>query len=304
MRSDLNKLLCEHERNGSRDHYKNYRKLKKFNPRTGEEFENLPAREGMKLRYGWDCKSFGENLNPLYGAVRKAVGRPWNKFYSELCENFDKRSVINQHILVHLFQYVEVDTVFEENGELYVRSAYRPTERLRGSSVDYYVDPRDGILKLNKHRKSWKQAAAERQAEGARKLAERFRKIDDNNVLHKIDGVWYHFELKEIPEGKIVYEKPYGFTQANVNPSWMKSQPPIFKTWEEMNESERQRFGSPKLVGASAFDLFNSQTVVRTKHGLRSGSGGYIKPSDYMHNKYHATKKTASHKLLKQAGIV
>ena len=117
MRQDLNKQLCERERLGHSLKYRDYRHKRDYNDYLGEEGENLLQREGMKTRYGWNRKSFNENLNPLYGLIRKNAGRPWDTFYSELCEVFDTRSVINGHILQHLLQYVNTPC-FVENGEI------------------------------------------------------------------------------------------------------------------------------------------------------------------------------------------
>jgi hypothetical protein len=114
MRSDLNKVICEHERRGSRDSYRQVRRKRSF-----ALSEDSPAFESMKARYGYNTKAFGEHLNPLYGQVRKAVGRRWDDFYSVLRRNFDTRSVINAHILQHLYDRFEKDC-YIKNGEIYV----------------------------------------------------------------------------------------------------------------------------------------------------------------------------------------
>lgn len=114
MRDDMNKLLCEHERQGSSNCYHQVRN--KRNLDRDPDMLEVGGKEGMKYRHkrakgvGW--KSFGENLNPLYGWIRKQVNRPWDKAYSELCTTFDMRNTINQHILVHLFERIEINTVW------------------------------------------------------------------------------------------------------------------------------------------------------------------------------------------------
>lgn len=307
MRSDLNKVLCEHERSNSKDHYKNYRNLKKFN-RLGEEGENVPSREGMKQRYGWEKKHFGENLNALYGAVRKAVGRKWNDFYSELCKNFDKRSVINQHILLHLFQYIEVNTVYvDEDGDLAVQKCYAgKPEKLKNGWTEYYVDPRDGIIKRNKYYKTISQISREHAKK--KKLDEEkvLRQLDDRNVLRLIDGVWYHFTLEEVPEGKIIYEKPAFKNEFNRNPAWSRDEP-VMVQWHELDQKSKERHGTPRAVGNTVRDLFTNQTLIRTKQGVKVlfGDSSAARWSNHkMNHLYHATKKTASHKQLKKAGII
>ena len=121
----------------------------------GEPFTGVSSghREGMRLRHNirGDTKSLNENLNPLWGFVHKSVGRPWNKVYGEICAVFDKRSVINQHILVHLEEHVEINTFEGEDGQLYFHPGYGQATPATHWNVRYYVDSRDGILKLNKH---------------------------------------------------------------------------------------------------------------------------------------------------------
>lgn len=298
MRPDLNKLLCEHERYRSDDGYKNYRNLKKFNAKAGEELENLPTRESMKKRYGWNVKEFGENLNPLYGLVRKYVGKKWDDFYSDLCKGFDRRSVINQHILQHLDWYVERNIRIDKDGTLQVPSSWG-TFPIESSSAEYYVDPRDGIIKKNKKKSA---AAVKKEREEKKRLerAKVFRQLDDNNVLRLIKGVWYHFEMKPLQPATVTYSKPLGMEAFNASPSWSLKKK-VMKTWDELNQKERERFGTKKIVGAVR-DLFLEQDVALL-HGRPCIAKTELRTQE-LTDKYHATKKTASRKLLKKAGIV
>jgi len=289
MRPDLNKLLCERERVGSTDKYKNYRRLKKFNPAPGDEGENLPFREGTKFRYGYNGRSFNENLSPLRGAIRANLGKRWDTFYSELCKNFDKRSVINQHILQHLFQYVERE-LYIEDGELWVRAARYTSsgdQKLRDSTyTEYYVDPRDGIMKKNKWYGGDKARKDRDAAEARAKEHAVTRWIDDDTVLRKIEDTWFVFDLKDIPKAYYTYSKPSDkdvFTTG-----WRKGS--RVRTWEQLSEHDRKRFGTKTLVGPSVRDVF---------------SDTYLNYADHFRQKrYHTNKRTASHKMLKQAGIV
>lgn len=305
MRPDLNKLLCERERVGSTDKYKNYRRLKKFNPAPGDEGENLPFREGTKFRYGYDGRSFNENLSPLRGAIRANLGKRWDTFYSELCKNFDKRSVINQHILQHLFQYVERE-VYIENGEVWVRqgkySRSGDTKLRDSTSTEYYVDPRDGIMKKNKWYKGDKQREQRQAAEQRKAALEVIRWIDDDNVLHNIDGVWFHFTMEDVPEGKLVYDKPTNTNEFNIKGYGAA----VMKSWEQLDDYQRSKYGSKRFIGGLARDLFTGNTVYRDRKGAHIHSYG-PKAKDLIHNppaRYHATKKTASHQTLKKAGVV
>lgn len=292
MRADLNKQLCERERFGHDRRYKNVRRNKKLDS-LDVSFESMKRRHTVV----GDTKTFNENLNPLWGAVRKAVGKPWNKFYSELCKNFDKRSVINQHILQHLNDRVEQNVYIREDGELMVSRDYGKHLPLRECSyIEYYVDPRDGILKVNKHRKTYKQRRREDAKEAARKEAESFRKLDKDNVLRKIDGIWYHFTLKDVPRGRYVYEKPYGqdeFKDGN-----------RVVSWDRLQSYQKERYGIRRFEGESAFDIFTGDHIFFDGKRVRIMSHGSSSFRNSLDGRYHATKKTASHKVLKKAGLV
>lgn len=204
MRKDLNKLLCERERRGSDSHFGEFRHMRLFTETKGEEFEDLPCREGMRTRYkvSYHEKEFGENLNPLYGFVRKSVGKKWDDTFSELCEVFNMKSVINRHILEHLWHTVEREVFFDTDGEL----MYRPYPGYARTVLDengpeYYVDPITGILKKNPHYLSWRQQNNRRAVSWRQKNqdTEDRKTISKTLELRRRDGVWFACELEEMP---------------------------------------------------------------------------------------------------------
>lgn len=213
MRKDLNKQLCERERHGHDWHFRDVRHLRKV---RGEDAEDVVGgRESMKHRHRLvDTKQFNENLNPLWGVVRKNVGRPWDKVYSEFCTVFDRRSVINQHILTHLFQVVATKT-FERGGVIYVSSRRGFEQPLSSSNFEYYVHPRSGLLLKNPHYHTWRQ---ERRKYEARRAAEKLlthRVIDEFTELRCLDGVWYLIELKPTPREYTQKHVPFSHSKLN-----------------------------------------------------------------------------------------
>jgi hypothetical protein len=165
--------------------------VKAFSPAADEDGDNRPQREGISRRYGYHRKNFNENLNPLKGQVRRAVGRP--KFYSELCKIFDKRSVINQHILQHLKDYLSTDVYVAADGKLWARGNPWPSTPLREAwRVEFYVDPRDGIIKKNK----WHTSRRQHYAKKPLKAEELPIEIDAYTQLRRIDGSWYEVSLQ------------------------------------------------------------------------------------------------------------
>lgn len=208
MRADLNKLLCERERRGgfrSRDHHP-YRHMKRFAPDTDPEEGGPAGQESMTRRYGYDGKEFNENLRPLYGQVRRAVGRRWDAFYSDLCKVFDMRSVINQHILQHLKDYCERE-IYLRDGALFIRRAYGPDKALAQDDCEFYVDPRDGIIKRNKYRTTYRQMQRARLTEEKAAEAKVTRWVDESTVLRKVGDTWFIFDVLPMPEASSVFDR-------------------------------------------------------------------------------------------------
>jgi hypothetical protein len=297
MREDLNKVVHEHERSGHKNTFKPYRRLKKFNPKVGGE--DIGGRESMRHRLGWDGKTSRHNYVAIDGAIRKAVGKRWDDFYSELSKTVDHRSATGRAVYDHLDWNIERN-LYVEDGELYIQNNYR-REALKGSSTEFFVDPRDGIIKRNPKLVTYRQAAANRKAVQEAEEAKVYRKIDDNNCLRFIDGVWYHFEMKDVPKAEFEYLKPTnaGFETRNGR---IVAREPVFrlgyallgkgiieKTWDELSGPEKVKFGVRVAKHGTVTDIFNGEYYPQA----------YRNPS-----KYHASKKTASQKVLRKAGLL
>lgn len=213
MRKDLNKQLCERARHGHAKRYGDIRRNRHLDRHFDDQYDidsediNAPTyqtggnREGIKFRhsYHWNRKEFNEHLSPLYGIIRKAVGRKWDDFYSELKENFDTRSVINNHILEHLYDRIAVNGLwYDEDGVLMYRSSYRfNASPVAEDGPEYYVDPKDGIIKFNRQDISYKTIWARRRAEEAEEAHKVRRVIDASTELLLIDNVWYEVKFRE-----------------------------------------------------------------------------------------------------------
>lgn len=209
MRKDLNKQLCEHERHGSDRKFREVRRSKAFD--IQDEDGPVGGRESMTKRHnvGWRNKEFAENFAPLWGVIRKNANRPWDKVYGELCEVFDRRSVINQHILTHLFDFVETKTYLNDDGEVWVRPSYGHPHALGGSS-EYYVHPKTGLLLKNPKYRNWRVAQKEKAAKKAAEALKTHRVIDDKMELFCINDVWFIAEMKPCPNEYTSEQVKYG----------------------------------------------------------------------------------------------
>jgi hypothetical protein len=216
----MNKLLTERERQHSHAKYRAIRHTK-YNSllNDGEVGGKQGVTKPHKQRY--DQKSFNENLNPLLGYLHRSVGRPWDKVYSEICEAFDTRKVINRHILVHLADFVILDAVMRDGvvskldtgytgkREKDYEARWRPlSEWTESQSYPlYYKHPIDGLLKIQKgpsYRQVRKQRDQAREAEHAkvyRRIAPLVEAINHN-------GIWYRCEWEPYPEPTVIYVCP------------------------------------------------------------------------------------------------
>ncbi len=275
MRTDLNKLLCEHERRGSGKSFGYYRHKKGFVPNS--EGDNVAMREGISRnsrRWGGDSKDFGEFLSPLKGQVRKYCGKRYDTYYSDLCRNFDMSRPVNAHLMVHLDQYLIPmrDLYVADDGKVWVRHPYGDDYRLNegsrsGRGPEFYVDPRDGVIKRVKYRKSQ-----------PKREPVKFVEIDKYNVLHLIDGTWFHFVMRDCAEIRITCEKPDGIElfKSRWNANRMVA-------WDRLPDFEKQRLGVTNYSAHRPRDIFSGEWVTK--------------------GRYHAEKHTASKKMLRDAGL-
>ena len=106
-----------------------------------------PAHLGM--RFGFGSPSLNENLAPLRRYLHAQVGRPWNKVFSEICANIDRRNTVQQHMHQHIDDFIATD-VQVRDGRLVDLGKSR---RFRSSDAvyqDLYVDPISGLIRINK----------------------------------------------------------------------------------------------------------------------------------------------------------
>lgn len=92
-------------------------------------------------QYGWNAKEFSDLLEPLRRYLRKQVGRPWDKVWSEITHSLDSRSLTGQHIFDHIQSEVDRHVWLGPDGRLYHTRWSGP---LPVSGL--YVHPSTGVL--------------------------------------------------------------------------------------------------------------------------------------------------------------
>src|SRR5262245_6912393 len=149
MREDMFEVIIERPRRGSRMRYpRNRRRVDKIASRNDPDL--LPLQLGhnrdIHQSLGYSRKYLNENLNPPRRYLESHVNRPWNKVFSEICENLKTSSTVQQHVRDHLKDLVATDIICND-GERWVRSFWWGTIRLSDSGYELYVDPRTGLLR-------------------------------------------------------------------------------------------------------------------------------------------------------------
>ena len=229
MRPDIAKLTTERARRGRG--YASAFKTKyggkvriNIDPDHQYEDEFGGYRSSARLRHQ-EHKEFSDVLNPLRGALRANIGRPWNDVYSEFCKFLDRRSMAGIHIFGHLVGFssgrggeVQTKGLFVgDNGKVYEypRGGYFPKgvlyngKKFEPSEVDgFYVHPVTGILCYKPRTYSY-HGYSERAVLATLKEG---KEVDiDDHHYREIDGIW--FEIWRI-EG----------VKEDWQPCWLKSE--------------------------------------------------------------------------------
>src|SRR6476660_1466738 len=101
MRKDMDKVIVERPRLGSRANNDDKGALKRRQRAIGNE-ELLPKRSSTARGRRNNYKSLNEHLAPLRRFLNSRVGRNWDKVYAEIRERINPDSTQQMHILQHL----------------------------------------------------------------------------------------------------------------------------------------------------------------------------------------------------------
>jgi hypothetical protein len=126
-------------------------------------------------------KELSDHLGPLRRYLRRQVGRPWDKVYSEIRRGLPD-GMHGEHIMSHVRSDVGMHCE-EINGVIKVCTRWGHSNEVMEGEL--YVHPRTGILCVGKHRK--RRPASPERVEHI--------KLEDNHEYRLIDGIWYYQEF-------------------------------------------------------------------------------------------------------------
>ena len=210
MRPDMSKILVERERIGVKGAALKRRRNRRI---ANRDLENAPTKVSMgrHRQYGWEAKQLNENLSPLKRFIESRVDQHWDKVYSEIRAHVRFENTVQQHILQHLWQYVERNAVLNDDGV----ACYPPPMSLwregRRSGLQpigfdsFFIHPTTGLLSRGKKTKQPRRKGHRPNLAGAAKPVnqsgfEEVRVRKGGDVFVKDGGVWYLADMRPLPE--------------------------------------------------------------------------------------------------------
>ena len=205
MRKDMAKVVTETPRRGhGNSSHKWGRPLGKDEYGLDDHGASR-APVARRRQYGWNAKEFSDRLGPLRRYLRKQVGRPWDKIWSEITRTLDSRSLTGQHIFDHIRWEVEQDVWFGDDGRLYRKPRWGVIAQVNG----LYVHPVTRLSCCKPERRSACRDAAFVHAQTAlRSLGmsastardiRRYR-VDGLRVWEHRDSGWFIHTYRRVPE--------------------------------------------------------------------------------------------------------
>jgi hypothetical protein len=215
MREDMFEVIIERPRWGSRMRHPRRANRMDTKIAAARDPDALFSKLGMQrgAAFARNSKSLNENLAPLRRYLEKQVNRPWDKVWSDICEHLSTASTVQQHVRDHIVDFVGTHS-FIKDGIVFVALRHGALQPLAESHYRLYVDPRSGLLRKNKHYRSWQAKRRETQAAAARHRATRMREISPDVQAHKLDdNCWWEIRLAPIPTRTRSYPAPRGETR-------------------------------------------------------------------------------------------
>lgn len=201
MREDMFKVIVERPRWG-----------RKYAARSKLRYDKCPDRKHatgrrLVLEHRGYTKDLNENLAPLKRYLKKQIGRPWDKVYSEISQHLDASSTVKQHVRDHLSDFILMKVTVARDGS-YISAAHQwwgPTSPDHWWA-ELYVDPHDGLIKRTdklcrklglENRRVQLRADRKRRAKGVR--VHDLRMLTETRFLVKLNGCWFQVDTDYVP---------------------------------------------------------------------------------------------------------
>ncbi|NEQ45301.1 MAG: hypothetical protein F6K00_17775 [Leptolyngbya sp. SIOISBB] len=185
----LSEIVIERPRSGMRMSSRKLKGEKQRLRRLTQEATEDGLLSPYLIKPRQKSKYFSDHLGPLRRWLRSHVGQPWDAVYSKLCQQLDTSTLAGQHVLSHVWDYVErhVEII---DGVLYEKPDWGQFRPLESHYRDrFYVHPETCLLCLveKKRRKSKPTPPTDVLA------------IDANHQYRQLKGIWYRVTFAEFP---------------------------------------------------------------------------------------------------------
>ena len=220
MRDDMFEVIIERPRWGSRMGHPRRARRMDAKITAVRDPDVLLSKLGMQrgAKFARASKMLNENLAPLRRYLEKQVNRPWDKVWSDICENLLTASTVQQHVRDHIVDFVGLHS-FVRDGVVFVATRHGTLQPLAESHYRLYVDPRSGLLRKNKRYKSWQAKRREMQDAAAKYRATRMRELAPGLQAHRLDdNCWWEIRLAPIPTKVVTWPAPKGETRQYLRP--------------------------------------------------------------------------------------
>ncbi len=258
VREDMYKVIVERPRRGKEGGAAAARLRRDFDG---------PMRLGMRAGYGY--RNLNENLAPLRRYLRAQLGRPWNKVFSEICAGIDRRNTVQQHIHQHIRDFIAIDVEVREGRLVDRADRWKFLRSDFGFFQELYVDPRSGLIRLNRHYRAWRRDAAAHRKREAAETAARRRVLDERTLLLLLEDIWYRVEVGVLPGERVVENVIEGKAHRQVlaEPRYdVVLRKPISRAMQAEMRQCKEIYGSMNLYAVSKRQISTREIKA---HGLR-----------------------------------
>ncbi|MEO1349227.1 MAG: hypothetical protein AAFW84_10575 [Cyanobacteria bacterium J06635_15] len=186
----LGEIVIERPRSGMRISLKKLAGFKKQLNQLTEEASEDGLFNPYLIKPRHKSKYLSDHLGPLRRFLRSHVGEPWNDVYSELCQRLDTNTMAGQHVLSHVWDYVECHVELID-GVPYSKPYWVGYRSLISHYRDrFYIHPETGILCA---------AAKEPRKQKQSKPPTDVVNIDDKHQYRKLNELWYLITFEVFP---------------------------------------------------------------------------------------------------------
>lgn len=208
MRKDMYKVIVERPRS--------WKGQDEQAARLRDDYDG-PARLGMRAGYGY--RALNENLAPLRRYLLAQVGRPWDKVFSEICTGIDRRNTVQQHIHQHIEDFIATQVTVRDGELIDLSRRDWVVPKFGGIRQQLYVDPRTGLIRINKKYRDWrnfhstygeKQKRAQAEVDACRRV------LDERTLLMRLNELWFEVKLAKL-SGEPRYDVVLRRELSNVN---------------------------------------------------------------------------------------